>query len=110
MEVKASPIHGKGLFAILKLKKGKLYDYVGTEMKWKEYRGDYRNTYSLKRVGKILVGSIDNPCQWLNTSTNSNVVLKKRALYALRDIDVGEELTLKGYFMDYPKLTSVYKE
>jgi len=101
MEVRQSPIHGKGLFAVLQLKKGKLYDYVGTEMKWKEYVGNYRNTYSLKRVGKIIVGSEDNPCQWLNVSTNENVILKKRALYALRDIEAGEELTLKGYFKDY---------
>jgi SET domain-containing protein len=108
MEVKESPIDGRGLFATVSYKKGKkIYDYEGTEMKWCDYKGDYRNTYNLKRVHKILVGTSDNPCQYLNTSPDANVILKKRALYALRDIDVGEEMVLKGYFRDYPKLTSV---
>ena len=108
MEVKESPIDGIGLFATVSYKKGKkIYDYEGTEIFWRDYLGDYRNTYSLKRVHKIIVGSANNPCKYLNTSPEANVILKKRALYALRDIDVGEEMVLKGYFRDYPKLTSV---
>ena len=102
MEVKDSPFHGKGLFTTVDLKKGqKIYDYVGTEMLWKDYHGDYHNTYSLRRIGKIIVGSSDNPSQYLNQSENANVILKKRALYALRDIPTGTELTLKKYFKGY---------
>jgi hypothetical protein len=112
MEIKDSPIHGKGLFATKQYKKGKkIYDYEGTEMNWCDYKGSYRNTYSLKRVGKIIVGAETNPCQYLNTSPDANVILKKRALYALRDIEVGEEMTLGNYFKDYNvKLNSVAKE
>ena len=103
MEVKDSPIHGKGLlFTTVDLKKGqKIYDYVGIEMLWKDYHGDYHNTYSLRRVGKIIVGSSDNPCQWLNMSDKPNVILKKRGLYALTDIQAGDELTLQKYFKGY---------
>lgn len=101
MEVKDSSIHGKGLFTTVDLKKGKIYDYEGTEMLWSEYKGDYRNTYSLRRVGKIIKGSPSNPCQWLNRSDRANVVLKKRALYSLCDIQAGEELTLQKYFKGY---------
>lgn len=107
MEVKESTIHGKGLFATQYFKKGKIYDYVGTEMPIKDYVGNYRNTYSMKRIHKIIIGSEDNPCQWLNTSDSANVILKKRALYALKDIEIGEELTLKKYFKKYPKINSV---
>ena len=83
MEIKQSQIHGKGLFTTVDLKKGqKIYDYEGVEMPWKDYKGDYRNTYSLRRVNKIIVGSQLNPCQWLNQSEDANVVLKCRALYA----------------------------
>ncbi len=101
MEVKESPIHGNGLFSTIDLKKGKIYDYEGTEMLLSEYKGNYHNTYSLRRIGKIIKGSLANPCQWLNMSDEANVVLKKRALYALRDINPGEELTLKKYYKGY---------
>ena len=102
MQVKESQIHGKGLFTTVDLKKGqKNYDYEGVEMSWNEYKGDYRNTYSLRRVNKIIVGSPLNPCQWLNQSEDANAILKCRALYALRDICAGEELTLKKYFKKY---------
>lgn len=105
MEVRQSQIDGKGLFATKQFLKGKkIYIYEGTEMPWKDYTGNFRNTYSLKRVGKILVGTVDNPCQWLNVSDNPNVILKKRCLYALKDIDPDEEMTLGKYFKDYPKI------
>ena len=101
MEVKDSPIHGNGLFATTDLKKGKIYDYVGVEIAWSDYKGTYRNTYSLRRVGKIIIGSDNNPCQWLNQSEKANVILKRRALYALTDIPAGTELTLQKYFKGY---------
>jgi SET domain-containing protein len=99
--VKESVIHGVGLFTNVDVRKGKLYDYEGTEMKWSEYSGNHRNTYSLRRIGKIMVGVENNPCQYLNTSPDANCILKKRALYALRDICAGEELTLQKYYKRY---------
>ena len=102
MEVKLSNIHGHGLFTTVPLRRGqKIYDYVGTVMPWKDYKGDYRNTYSLRRVHKIIVGDPSNPCQWINRSDSPNVVLKRRALYALRNIQAGEELTLEKYYIGY---------
>jgi SET domain-containing protein len=103
-----STIHGKGLFSLQPiLKNQKLFDYSGVEMTWKEFKetyGDYKtnslNTYPMRRLWKIIVAKEEpykssNLTNYVNESDNPNVILKKRALYALRNIDANEELTLK---------------
>ena len=108
--IKTSSIHGLGAFANKYIKAGtKIADYYGEEMTWKEFKnkyGDYKNnslsTYPMRRIWKILVAKEEpyksqNIVNFINEG-EPNVILKKRALYALRDIQVDEELLLQ-----YPK-------
>jgi SET domain-containing protein len=113
MEIKQSKIQGLGVFATKDIKAGeKLFQYIGEEMSLTEFKtryGEYKynslNTYRMKRLNRIIVAKEEpylstNLVNFINESLNPNCVLKKRALYALHDISVGTELTLK-YPADY---------
>lgn len=117
MEIKSSPINGLGLFTTKDLKKDeKLFDYIGEEMSLKEFREKYGiyktnslNTYRMKRINRIIVAKEEpflstNLVNLINESKIPNCVLKKRALYSLKEIPNGEELTLlypKDYNRNY---------
>jgi SET domain-containing protein len=117
MEVRPSLINGVGLFTTKDIKKGeKLFDYIGEEMSLKEFRekfGEYKsnslNTYRMKRINRIIVAKNEpflssNLVNFINESLNPNCVLKKRALYSLKNISKGDELTLlypKDYCRNY---------
>jgi SET domain-containing protein len=103
-----STIEGIGLFTTMDIKKGqKICDYYGVEMSYKKFKQKYgawslnsQNTYRMKRIHKILVAKDEpylssNPVNFVNESINPNCILKKRALYANRDIEMNEELTLQ---------------
>lgn len=107
---KESSIHGVGVFAANNIQKGtKICDYCGVEMSWKDFKekyGPYKlnslNTYPMRRIWKIIVAKeepfkSENLIHFINEGP-ANCILKKRALYALRDILIDEELLLK-----YPK-------
>jgi len=116
--VKKSDIQGLGLFTAIDFQKGdKLYDYIGEQMSIKEFNklypkndpNRYLNTYQMKRINRIIVAkNTDNLVNYINESNSPNCILKKRALYALVNINKGEELTLqypKKYnrtWLDYP--------
>ena len=110
-EIKQSPVDGLGVFASQDIKKNtKICDYYGKEMTWQEFKeryGSYKesslNTYPMRRQWKILVAKeepykTENVVNYINEALEANVVLKKRALYAKRDIKQGEE-----FFLSYPK-------
>jgi len=117
MEIKTSTIQGLGLFTTRALKADdKLFNYIGQDMSLKEFRekyGEYKlnslNTYRMKRINRIIVAKQEpylsnNFVNFINESINPNCILKKRALYALRDINANEELTLlypKDYYRTY---------
>lgn len=112
-----SNIHGLGVFTQHQIKKGeKLVDYIGEIMTLKQFKeiyGEYKynslNTYRMKRQNKIIVAKEEpfkqlNVVNFLNESNEPNCILKHKALYSLKDIKQGEELTLKyssDYFRDY---------
>ena len=112
--IKKSSIEGLGVFATEDIPKGmKIADYYGKEMKWKTFKnkyGEYHSnslyTYPMRRIWKILVAKEEpyrskNLTNFINeTRRNPNCILKKRALYALKDIKKGNELTLR-YPDDY---------
>ena len=102
-----SSIHGIGVFAVDNIKKGtKIYDYIGIEMSWKDFRdkyGPYKlnslNTYPMRRVWKIIVAKeepykSENIVNFINEG-EANCVLKNKALYALSNINKDEELLLR---------------
>ena len=104
LEVKKSKIHGYGLFAKKDIKKNHKivpYNHLPSQvMKWrdftKKYGRDYRFSYSLQRVGKIInQKNYQNLISFINDNRpRHNAYLKKRALYAKRNIKAGEEITL----------------
>lgn len=117
LAVLPSAINGNGLFTLSDLKAGeKIIDYFGEEMTLSEFKNIYGiyklnsiYTYRMKRQNKILVAKQEpyfskNVINYTNENINPNCVLKKRALYALRDINANEELTLlypKDYYRNY---------
>lgn len=106
--VKQSDIDGLGLFASKFIPKNtKICDYIGKEMSYKDFLNEYGSykdnclhTYRLRRINRIIVAKDfpNNLVNYINESDEPNCVLKKRALYSIKDIDNGNELFLK-----YPK-------
>ena len=113
VQIKKSLIHGYGVFTSINRKKDDLIlPYVYKEenvMKWgdfkQKYRNDFRYTYSLRRIGKIIcVKNNRNIVSFINDNTpNENTYLKAKKLYAKRDINAGEELTLSYPHYDLKK-------
>lgn len=105
--IKDSSIHGKGVFSLTLIPKNKkICDYIGEEMTLKEFKeryGKYEdnclNTYRMKRINRIIVAKDypNNITNYINESKEPNVILKKRGLYSLREIQINEEL-----FLQYP--------
>lgn len=87
---KSSPIHGNGAFAKHSITEGTHIgeytgapsDVDGTHVLWVE--GDDGDFHGIDG---------DNVLRWLNHSSSPNVEFDGPQLYALRDIDAGEELT-----------------
>jgi SET domain-containing protein len=105
--IKKSKIEGLGVFALVDIPDGtKIADYYGKEMtlknfkqKYGEYKHNSLNTYRMKRINRIIVAKNEpykskNLTNYINESKTPNCILKKRALYALKDIKGGKELTL----------------
>ena len=87
---KSSSIHGKGAFAKAAIREGthigeytgEPSDEDGTYVLWVE--GDDGEFHGIDGDGVL---------KWLNHSSSPNVEFDGPQLYALRDIDAGEELT-----------------
>jgi SET domain-containing protein len=118
--IKESSIQGVGVFSREFIKKRtKIADYYGEEMNWKDFKnkyGDYKNnslnTYPMRRLWRIIVAKEEpykskNITNFINEDReNSNVELKKRALYAKEDIQKNTELLL-NYPKDYNRTWEV---
>jgi SET domain-containing protein len=107
-EVRASTVHGQGVFATQHIPTNTLlWNYVGDEMTLREFKEAYGKdltcTYVMRRQNKIICGKNHwNLSHFCNESLKPNVVLMKRALYTSRDICQGEEMFLQ-YPKDYPR-------
>lgn len=99
-EVRRSPIHGRGLFAVAPIRKGEIighYDgpetrHIGAYTLWIE---DDDRTYGI---------SGRNAMRFVNHSCKPNAAFYGRALEALRTIKPGEEIT-HHYGDDWAHLT-----
>ena len=120
--IKKSKIEGLGVFAVVDIPKGvKIVDYYGKEMslrnftrKYGEYKLNSLNTYRMKRINKILVAKEakyknKNLVNYINESKTPNCILKKRALYSLKDIKRNDELLLL-YPDDYNRSYTLNKK
>ena len=113
LELKPSPVHGLGIFATAPILYGKFIgDYVGEAMTKAEFKvrygNDIRYTYWTKQnfpnTKVYCAKEKRNFITYINESIQPNVFLKKRKLYAMSDIALGDELFLRydsKYNRDY---------
>ncbi|MEX0886151.1 MAG: SET domain-containing protein-lysine N-methyltransferase [Phycisphaeraceae bacterium] len=91
IRVKPSPIHGQGLFAATRIE---AETYIG------EYLGPRTQTDGLyvlwieEEDGTLYGIDGQNDLRYLNHSLEPNAELEGEELYALRDIELGEEITI----------------
>ena len=88
--VDQSPIHGKGLFARTKLKKGK---YLGTYDGPKTKNNDMHVLWVEEEEGKWIGRDGKNILRYLNHSGNPCAEFDGFDLYVMRDIKKNEEVT-----------------
>ncbi len=111
IEVRASGIHGKGVYAIAPIRKGaRVIEYTGAHLPWKvamdlpsrDPKDPYHTfLFSLDNGDVIDAGEGGNEARWINHSCAPNCETNEEPgdrifVYALRAIQPGEEL-----FYDY---------
>ncbi|MGN6318369.1 SET domain-containing protein [Trinickia sp.] len=108
--VRQSGVHGKGVFASVRLKAGeRLLEYKGERISWKEALRRHPHNpaepnhtfYFALEDGRVIDGKVDgNSARWINHSCAPNCEAEevdgRVYIHALRDIDAEEEL-----FYDY---------
>lgn len=110
LEVRPSPIHGVGVFAVDCIPaNSKIAYYTGVEMTWAEIKERYGNNYTCiyRRMPwqtQIVSKEAKNVINFVNDGVHDNptpfknCILKNRWLISLFDIQKGEELLL-----EYPR-------
>jgi SET domain-containing protein len=107
IEVRNSPIHGRGAFAAAPIRKGRrIIEYTGRRMPWKDVPDDVDETHTFLFGINDGLDVIDpeiggNEARWINHSCEPNCEAIEEEdgrvfIYALRNIKPGEEL-----FYDY---------
>ena len=110
VEVRASGVHGNGIYAIAPIRKGeRIIEYMGEHLPWKDAMDqpahDEEDPYhtflfSLDNGDVIDAGQGGNDSRWINHSCDPNCETTEEDnrifVYALRGIRPGEEL-----FYDY---------
>jgi SET domain-containing protein len=109
IRIDKSPIHGYGLFAKEKILKGTaITKYEGTVLTRDEFKKKYGNDiqyccYSnFPWLPVIVAKEHRNAITYCNESMTPNCIIKSYWLTANKNIDVGEELTLR-YNKKYPR-------
>lgn len=105
ISVRRSPIHGLGVFALKKIRKGeRIIEYIGERISHREADRRYPNDDSPHTMlfivdKKIVIDATreGNSARWINHSCRPNCesVEEKKRMYieAIRDIRKGEELS-----------------
>src|ERR1700704_3682365 len=107
IEVRNSPVHGRGVFASASIRKGRrIIEYTGRRVPWKDVPDDVDETHTFLFGINDGVDVIDpevggNEARWINHSCEPNceAIEEKDGrvfIYALRNLKPGEEL-----FYDY---------
>jgi uncharacterized protein len=106
IEVRQSNIHGQGVFATKRIPKGRrIIEYTGQRMPWDGASEDpddpHTFLFGLSDSNNVINAAIGgNEARWINHSCEPNCeAIEEKArvfIYALRDINPGEEL-----FYDY---------
>ncbi|MEY2526837.1 MAG: uncharacterized protein QOE73_1608 [Verrucomicrobiota bacterium] len=105
LEVRPSGIHGRGVYATQSIREGaRIIEYTGKRMSWDEAPNDPDNPHTFNfglENGQVINPEIDgNEARWINHSCDPNCEAIEEDdrifIYAMRDIQPGEEL-----FYDY---------
>ena len=105
MEIRPSGIHGRGVYATRFIRKGaRIIEYTGQRVSWDDAPNDEDNPHTFNfglENGDVINPEIDgNEARWINHSCRPNCEAIEEDdrifIYALRDIESGEEL-----FYDY---------
>lgn len=105
LEVHNSPIHGRGVFAIQAIRKGRrIIEYTGRRIPWENIpvNSEHTSLFGINDGSEVIDPSVGgNEARWINHSCDPNceAIEADRGrvfIYALRDIGAGEEL-----FYDY---------
>ncbi|MBN4664893.1 SET domain-containing protein-lysine N-methyltransferase [Pandoraea nosoerga] len=110
IEVRKSGVHGKGVYALKRLKKGdRVIEYKGEIISWREALRRHPHDpehpthtfYFSLEDGRCIDGKVNgNNARWINHACSPNCEAREEGdrvyIYALRDIEPGEEL-----FYDY---------
>ncbi len=125
LEVRSSPIHGKGVFARLPLKKGELLiEYQGAIIDWPEALRRHphdpsqpHHTFYFTLDDERVIDGNDagNRARWINHSCAPNCESETRGdkvwIRALRDIPAGQELNYDyGLVIDEPLTPQLKKD
>jgi len=108
IEVRRSSVHGQGVFATQKIRKGRrIIEYVGERMPWdaasatEDPNDPHTFLFGLDENNLVINAAIGgNDSRWINHSCDPNCEAIEEEgrvfIYALRDLQPGEEL-----FYDY---------
>lgn len=107
IEVRQSPVHGRGVFAVRPIRKGHcIIEYTGRRIPWKDVPENVDETHTflfgINDGADVIDPSVDgNEARWINHSCDPNCEAVEEEdgrvfIEALRDIAPGEEL-----FYDY---------
>src|SRR3954469_14647775 len=107
IEVRQSPVHGRGVFAIRRIRKGcRIIEYTGRRVPWKDIPDVVDETHTflfgVNDGADVIDPSIDgNEARWINHSCEPNCEAIEEEggrifIEAIRNIAPGEEL-----FYDY---------
>ena len=110
VRVGKAPVHGKGVFATRKIRKGaRIIEYTGERIPWKEAQelpprdpeNPYHTFFFSLDDGNVINGAAGgNESRWINHSCEPNCETGERRgriyVFALRSLEAGEEL-----FYDY---------
>lgn len=107
LEVRASGVHGRGVYAVKPIRKGKrIIEYTGKRVLWESVPADLDSTHTflfgLDNGRDVIDPEIGgNEARWINHSCDPNCEAieeddERVFIYALRQIRPGEEL-----FYDY---------
>ncbi len=124
LQVRSSPIHGKGVFARVPLKKGELVlEYLGAIIDWPEAlrrhphdptQPNHTFYFALDEDGVIDGNDGGNRARWINHSCDPNCESETKGqrvwVRALRDIAAGQELNYDYALVIDEPLTAALKK
>jgi SET domain-containing protein len=121
IEVRQSGIHGKGAFATQRIRKGRrIIEYTGERMLWDAASEDPDDPHTFLfglADGNVVINAAigGNDARWINHSCNPNCEAIEEDgrvfIYALRDLDPGEELFYDyGLEIDEPRSDEMEKQ